>query len=50
VWFDALEREPVEREPRLGEHTEEILADVLRLDSAEIGRLVDAGVVAGPTP
>jgi 2-methylfumaryl-CoA isomerase len=50
LWFDALEREPVGREPRLGEHTEEILADVLHLDSAEIGRLVDAGVVAGPTP
>jgi 2-methylfumaryl-CoA isomerase len=48
LWFDALERAPVGRAPVLGEHTEEILAEVLRLDSAEIGRLVDGGVVAGP--
>ena len=48
LWFDALEREPVGRAPALGEHTEAILAEVLRLDSAEIGRLVDAGVVALP--
>ena len=31
----------------LGEHTEEILAGVLGLGAAEIGRLFDAGVVAG---
>jgi 2-methylfumaryl-CoA isomerase len=34
--------------PALGEHTEEILAGVLGLGEAEIGRLVDAGTVAGP--
>ena len=33
--------------PRLGEHTDEVLADVLGLSAAEIGRLHDAGVVAG---
>ena len=33
----------------LGEHTEEILADVLGLGEAEIGRLFDAGTVAGAT-
>ena len=33
--------------PLLGEHTEEILADVLGLGEAEIGRLFDAGTVAG---
>ena len=36
------------RAPLLGEHTEEVLADVLGLSSREIGRLHDDGVVAGP--
>jgi 2-methylfumaryl-CoA isomerase len=38
------------RAPALGEHTDEILAEVLSLSETEIGRLHDAGVVAGPTP
>jgi 2-methylfumaryl-CoA isomerase len=46
--FSGLERLPVRRAPILGEHTEEILADVLGLSSGEIGRLHDAGTVAGP--
>jgi 2-methylfumaryl-CoA isomerase len=50
LWFDAVEREPVRRAPALGEHTEAILAEVLGLGAAEIGRLVDRGVVAGPQP
>ena len=33
--------------PRLGEHTDEVLAQVLGLSSGEIGRLHDAGTVAG---
>jgi len=33
--------------PRVGEHTDEILAQILGLDSAAIGRLHDQGVVAG---
>ena len=33
----------------LGEHTDEILAELLSLSEAEIGRLHDEGVVAGPT-
>ena len=33
--------------PRLGEHTDEVLAEVLSLSATEIGRLYDAGVVAG---
>jgi 2-methylfumaryl-CoA isomerase len=37
------------RAPQLGEHTEEILADVLGLGGAEIGRLHDGGVVASGT-
>jgi 2-methylfumaryl-CoA isomerase len=48
LWFGAVDRQPVERAPLLGEHTEEILADVLGLGAAEIGRLHDDGVVAGP--
>jgi 2-methylfumaryl-CoA isomerase len=48
LWFTELERRPVRRAPVLGEHTEEILADVLALDAGEIARLHDAGVVAGP--
>ena len=33
--------------PRLGEHTTEILADILQLSDREIGRLYDNGVVNG---
>lgn len=38
---------PPQRAPLLGEHTDEILAGVLGLSPAEIGRLHDNGVVAG---
>ncbi|MEY8839132.1 CoA transferase, partial [Cribrihabitans sp. XS_ASV171] len=34
--------------PALGAHTEEVLADVARLDDGEIARLFDRGVVDGP--
>ncbi len=34
--------------PRLGQHTDEVLADFLSLDSGVIGRLHDEGIVAGP--
>lgn len=46
--FGAVEREPAQRAPKLGEHTDDILLDVLGLDSAEIGRLHDRQIVAGP--
>lgn len=44
--FTSLEREPVRRAPKLGEHTEEILADTLGLSASEIARLFDQKVVA----
>lgn len=46
--FSDLGRLAVRRAPLLGEHTEEILAEVLDLSPSEIGRLHDSGVVAGP--
>jgi len=46
--FGAVTRAPARRAPRLGEHTDEILADLLGMSSGEIGRLHDAGIVAGP--
>ena len=48
VDLGAFERLPVRRAPLLGEHTDELLADVLGLSQTEIGRLHDDGVVAGP--
>jgi 2-methylfumaryl-CoA isomerase len=47
--FTGLGRQPARRAPILGEHTEEVLAEVLGLSQAEIGSLHDRGVVAGPT-
>ncbi len=46
--FVGLPRAPVRPAPRLGEHAEPVLAQVLGLGSAEIGRLIDAGVVGRP--
>jgi 2-methylfumaryl-CoA isomerase len=45
--FTAADRNPVALAPKLGQHTDEILADILGLSSAEIGRYHDAGIVAG---
>jgi 2-methylfumaryl-CoA isomerase len=41
-------RVPVRRAPVLGEHTDEVLSDLLGLSEREIGELHDRGVVAGP--
>ncbi|MEX2556986.1 MAG: CoA transferase [Actinomycetota bacterium] len=46
--FSSLPRLPARPAPLLGEHTDEILAAVLGLSGAEIGRLHDERVVAGP--
>jgi 2-methylfumaryl-CoA isomerase len=47
VNWSAIPRPDPVRAPRLGEHTEEVLADVLRMGSGEIGGLIDKGIVAG---
>ena len=46
VTFSDLERMGPAPAPVLGEHTEEILGDVLGLGSGQIGRLMDEGVVS----
>ncbi|MSO41883.1 MAG: 2-methylfumaryl-CoA isomerase [Solirubrobacterales bacterium] len=48
--FSGIERVPVRPAPELGEHTEQILADLLGKSASEIGRLHDDGIVAGPAP
>ncbi len=40
-------RGPVQAAPKLGQHTDEVLAQVLGMSGTEIGRLHDTGVVAG---
>jgi 2-methylfumaryl-CoA isomerase len=46
--FGNVERLQPRRAPLLGEHTDEVLSELLGLDDAEIGRLYEQGVVAGP--
>jgi 2-methylfumaryl-CoA isomerase len=46
--FEDVERLEAKRAPILGEHTDEILLDLLGMSESEIGRLHDAGIVAGP--
>jgi 2-methylfumaryl-CoA isomerase len=46
----AEEATPASRAPLLGEHTDEVLAELLGLSDGELGRLHDGGVVAGPDP
>ncbi len=45
-----LGRVAVRPAPRLGEHTDEVLAEVLGLSGTEISALHDRGVIAGPRP
>ncbi len=42
------ERRPVQPAPKLGQHTDQVLVEVLGMGGAEIAKLHDAGVVAGP--
>jgi 2-methylfumaryl-CoA isomerase len=46
--FSAAPRQPTRPAPLLGEHTDQVLAEVLGLSAAEIGRLRDSGIAAGP--
>ena len=46
--FDGEARQPTAPAPLLGVHTDEVLHEVLGLDGGAIGRLHDAGIVAGP--
>jgi len=43
--FQGLQRPPVQPAPCLGEHTEEVLFELLGIDAAQFGRLHDTGVV-----
>jgi 2-methylfumaryl-CoA isomerase len=45
--FSTDDRVPPTPAPRLGQHTDEILAQILGFTAAEIGQLHDDGVVAG---
>lgn len=45
--FTQMERQSPQPAPVVGQHTDEILAEVLGLDSSVIGKLHDAGTVAG---
>lgn len=44
--FDGFDPLALVREPRLGEHTGEVLAEYLGIDAAELGRLAQLGAVA----
>lgn len=46
--FAGLDRSPVRAAPRLGAHTDDILARDLGLSCGEIGRLHDDRIVSGP--
>jgi 2-methylfumaryl-CoA isomerase len=48
--FGARARLPAAPAPRLGEHTEQVLHEVLGMTAAEFGRLQDARVVAQAAP
>jgi 2-methylfumaryl-CoA isomerase len=47
--FSAIPRIPALPAPALGAHTDEVLAEILGMSAAAIGRLHDQGVVAGAT-
>jgi 2-methylfumaryl-CoA isomerase len=50
IAFGALERPPVRPAPTLGQHTDEVLADVLGRHPEEIAQLHVDGIVGSPPP
>ena len=51
--FGGVPRRPAGPAPLLGQHTEEVLAELLGIDAAQYGRLNDKGVVrasVSPSP
>ena len=46
--FSGLERRPPDRAPILGEHTDQVLTEILGMSDGQIGVLREKGVVAGP--
>ncbi len=44
--FDYVERLPAPTAPRLGQHSEEVLSQVLGMSTAQIGQLIDQRLVA----
>ena len=46
--FSEFDHEPPGPAPLLGQHTDEILAEILKMGSTEISRLHDEKIVAGP--
>jgi len=46
--FSAAPGEATRPAPRLGEHTDKVLSEVLGLSDGDIARLHDAGIAAGP--
>jgi len=49
AFFSALARDPARPAPKLGQHTEEILSETLKMDAAEIATLHDRKIVASAT-
>lgn len=48
--FGAVPRSTPSPGPHLGQHTDEVLNELLGMTSGEIGALHDAGIVSGPEP
>jgi 2-methylfumaryl-CoA isomerase len=49
MWFEDLKRLEPAPAPRFGQHTDEVLADILGLTASSIGDLHDRHIVKGPS-